>query len=309
VLRFVPLAVVIAAGLTACSAAEESSPTSAASVTGTPPSPSTTASPSPSATPSPSPSPSPSPEASGTYLALGDSLAVGVGATRPDETGYVARLFAALSRPGGAVHATALVNLAIGGETSTSMIRDGQLVDAIDAIARAEPPVALVTLDIGGNDLLRLLGTDACAAEPLGGDCLQLLALTLADFEANYRQILGELMDALDESAPGARVAVMTYFNPFSGTDASHEAAGEIALLGTDGRVDCEADDPEARGMNDIIACIGEQLGAIPVDVQPAFRGLGLELTHIASEDIHANDAGYEVIADAFIAGLERDSD
>jgi lysophospholipase L1-like esterase len=230
-----------------------------------------------------------------------------VGATRPDETGYVARLYQALSQPGAVPHATALRNLAVGGETSTSMIRDGQLVEAVDAIARADPPIALVTLDIGGNDLLRLLGTDVCAADPLGSDCLQLLALTLADFEANYRQILGELMTALDESAPVARLAVMTYFNPFSGTDASHEAAGEVALLGVDGRVDCDADDPDARGMNDIIACVGEALGAVPVDIEPAFAGLGLELTHIASEDIHANDRGYEVIADAFLAALERE--
>ena len=99
----------------------------------------------------------------------------------------------------------------------------------------------------------------------------------------------------------------MTYFNPFSGTDASLEAAAELALLGTDGRLDCSADDPDARGMNDIIACRARELGAVAVDVHPAFTGLGLELTHIASEDIHANDLGYEVIAEAFLAALERD--
>ena len=218
----------------------------------------------------------------------------------------MARLYRSLAQGGATPRATALVNLAAGGETSTSMIRGGQLAEAVDAISSADPPVALVTLDIGGNDLLRLLGTDACAADPLGADCLQLLALTLVDFEANYRQILDELTTALDERAPAARLAVMTYFNPFSGTDASLEAAGELALLGADNRLDCDADGPDARGMNDIIACVGEELGAIPVDVQPAFAGLGLELTHIASEDIHANDRGYEVIADLFVAALER---
>lgn len=294
----VAAAAVVVASLAACGAGEGPSPSVVRR----------TASPSPTGTPSPAPtpSPSPSPEATGTILALGDSLAVGAGATRADETGYVARLYQALSRPGAAPHVTALRNLAVSGETSTSMIRDGQLGEAIDAIAAADPRVALVTLDIGGNDLLRLLGTDACAADPLGADCLQLLALTLVDFEANYHQILDELTTALDEHAPTARLAVMTYFNPFSGTDASHEAAAELALLGADGRLDCEADDPNARGMNDIIACVGEELGAIPIDIQPAFAGLGLELTHIASEDIHANDRGYEVIADLFAAALER---
>ena len=265
------------------------------------PSPTLTPSPSPSptATPAPTPSPSPTPLAAGTYLALGDSLAVGVGASQPAETGYVGRLFRDLSESDLAT--TALLNLAVSGETSTSMIRTGQLASALDAISTADPQVAIVTLDIGGNDLLRLIATEPCASAPQGADCLQQLALTLTDFEASYRQILGELVDALPASAT---LAVMTYFNPFSGTDASYEAAGELALLGTDGRLDCAADDPRARGMNDVIACVGEDLGAVPVDVQPGFAGLGLELTHIGAQDIHANDAGYELIADQFLDAI-----
>jgi acyl-CoA thioesterase I len=296
----VALAVVLMAG---CSAPAEATPTTRPT-----PSPTRTASPSPSATPtaspSPSPIPSPSPARAGTYLALGDSLAVGVGATRPDETGYVARLSRLLSGSGATPRARALRNLAISGETSQSMLNGGQLTAAIDAIADSDPPVVLVTLDIGGNDLLRLLGTQACASDPLGAECLQMLALTLAEFEANDSRIVEELTAALDEHAPDARLAVMTYFNPFSGTDAAHEAGAELALLGSDGRLDCETDDPQARGMNDIIACVADELGAIPVDVKPAFDGLGLELTHIGSEDIHANDAGYEQIADLFVEAL-----
>jgi hypothetical protein len=97
----------------------------------------------------------------------------------------------------------------------------------------------------------------------------------------------------------------MTYFNPFSGTDTAHESAAELALLGTDARLDCEADDARARGMNDIIACVAVQLGAVTADVKPVFDGLGLELTHIGSEDIHANDRGYEVIAEALLTAIE----
>ena len=60
--------------------------------------------------------------------------------------------------------------------------------------------------------------------------------------------------------------------------------------------------------MNDIITCVGEELRAVTVDVEPAFAGLGLELTHIGNEDIHANDRGYEVIADLFVRALERNA-
>jgi lysophospholipase L1-like esterase len=275
-------------------------------------------SPTPSATPTTSPTPSatPTPTATatatatpaadaGTYLALGDSLAVGAGATRPDETGYVALIAHALSEDGAVPPVTVLRKLAIGGETSASM-QAGQLDEAVRAIEEADPPVSLVTLDIGGNDLLALLRTPECANDPQGPACLSMLAGTLAAFEERYRDILERLTDALAEHAPAARLAVMTYFNPFSGTDAQYEAAGELALMGTDARLDCEATAREERGMNDVIWCIGEELGAITVDVQPRFAGLGLELTHIGAQDIHANDEGYAVIADQFLEALHE---
>lgn len=304
-LLLIGLAVVVLSG---CSTEREPSPTPRQTASGTAASTGPAPTPSPTQTPTrtPSPSPPPVPEADGTYLALGDSLAVGAGATSPDDLGYVGRLFASLSRPDGVPRVTALLNLAVGGETTTSMIRDGQLVTALDAIRAADPPIALVTLDIGGNDLLGLLNTEACASAPQGPDCRRLLAQTLVDFEANYRQIIGELTETMDVHVPDARLAVMTYFNPFSGTDAAYEAASDLALLGTDGRLDCEADESAARGMNDIIACIAEEVGAVAVDVQPRFVELGLELTHIGAEDIHANDRGYAVIADAFLEALRR---
>jgi acyl-CoA thioesterase I len=292
--------------LSGCSSATEPSPTPPLVATPTATRTPATQTPSPMQRPTPSPSPTPTAEAAGTYLALGDSLAVGVGATRPEDLGYVGRLFASLSQPGAESRVTGLRNVAVSGETSTSMIRDGQLAAALVAIRAADPPVRLVTLDIGGNDLLGLLGTETCASAPQGPDCQQLLALTLVDFEANYRQIVDSLTATLADYAPDARLAVMTYFNPFSGTDAAYETAAELALLGTDNRLDCEADESSARGMNDAIACIGEEVGAIAVDVRPLFAELGLELTHIGSEDIHANDRGYEVIADGFLEALRQ---
>jgi len=241
---------------------------------------------------------------SGLYLALGDSLAVGVGATRPAETGYVARLHAALSGADSTPRLGALRNLAISGETSASMIRYGQLDDAAEAIGRAEPPVALVTLDIGGNDLLALLRTDACQLDPLGPACLSLLARTLDEYEANLRHIVGRLTDALRDHAPDAPLALMTYYNPFSGANPYFDDAAELALLGDDRRIDCVASRAEARGMNDVIACVAEQVGAILVDVHPRFVGRGLELTNIGMYDVHANDRGFAVMAERFVEVL-----
>ena len=245
-------------------------------------------------------------EQRGTYLALGDSLAVGVGATRPTETGYVAALARALARPGAKPAVSAHRNFAISGETSDSMIAGGQLDRALAEIARADPPITLVTLDIGGNDLLALLRTAECSTDPQGEACLALLDETLEVFEENFRHIVGRLHQALREAAPDAPLAVMTYYNPFSGTGVQFEGAGELALVGADGRVDCDARTGEAPmdGINDIIVCVGRELGAIPVDVHPAFAGRGFELTHIGFQDVHANDRGYQVAADVFLDTL-----
>lgn len=235
--------------------------------------------------------------AGGSYLALGDSLAVGVGATMPSELGYTARIAHLIG-------VERFTNLAVSGETSGSFIDGGQLAAATTAIATSNPPVTLVTLDIGGNDLLRLLGTEPCASSPSTAGCRQLVVATVQRFEENFRQIVGELHAALEATGSPARLAVMAYFNPFSGTDAAHEAAADVALLGADATIDCSRTDPAHRGMNDVIACVGRDAGAVVVDVQPAFVGLGLELTHIGMDDIHANDRGYELIADAFVAAL-----
>ncbi len=259
------------------------------------------AAPSPTPPPRPSPRPTPAVIGDGTYLALGDSLAVGAGATDPGRGGYVALLHGRLGHP-------ALANLAVGGETSGSFRSEGQLAAALRLLRRADPAVTLVTLDIGGNDLLRLLGTDPCASAPDSAACRQSVAVTLAAFEENYRSSLRSLREAANRHAPDARLAVMTYFNPFSGTDAVYEAGGRLALLGRDLRIDCRAAgrDPADRGMNDTIACVARELDVRVADVHPRFEGQGLQLTHIGVEDIHANDRGYEVIADAFLDVLRR---
>lgn len=251
-----------------------------------------------SASPSPQPaSASVRSAEAGTYLALGDSLAVGVGATRPAELGYPGLL--ARRNP-----ALVLRNIAVSGETSTSFIQGGQLSAAVDAIGQADPPVALVTLDIGGNDLLRLRWMEPCASD-LGVGCRELVAQTVAAFESNLRRIVETLTDALRDHAPSAHLALLAYPNSFSGTDSEWEEAAELALLGDDGRLDCGATEPFARGVNDVIACVAQEHGAVVVDAYPAFEGRGLDLTHIGAGDIHANDRGYEVIADEFEAVLD----
>ena len=95
------------------------------------------------------------------YVALGDSLAVGVGATEPEEEGYV---------PQFKKRATAnadLVNLAVSGEDSRTFISSLQLERAVAAIADPSTNTKVVTLGIGANDLLAVLAPGKpCTVDP-----------------------------------------------------------------------------------------------------------------------------------------------
>src|SRR5690606_2251877 len=85
-----------------------------------------------------------------TYLvAIGDSLAANVGVPAPNQ-GYVSRFHKVVSqRAGGSV---GLRNFGVPGETSGTLIRSGQLAEAL-AFIRAND-ASHVTIDIGANDLL-----------------------------------------------------------------------------------------------------------------------------------------------------------
>jgi acyl-CoA thioesterase I len=261
----------------------------------------------PTPPPLPTPDPTPAEPAVGAYLALGDSLAVGVGATQPERDGYVALIHAQLADEAGPMvmghRIVELENMAVSGETSASMRDGGQLDHALELIATADPPVALVTLDIGGNDLLALMRDEPCASEPDSPACNERVRTTIETFEGNYRFIVASLVEAVQRQGHGTPVMVMTYFNPFSGTEHAYEVAGDRALLGGDGAIDCDAVEEidEARGMNDVIACVGAALGGVVVDIAPHFAGRGDELTHIAEEDIHTNDEGHAALAQAFL--------
>jgi len=233
------------------------------------------------------------------YLALGDSLAAGYGATHPEITGYVPRIFRY-------VHASAhggidqLTNLGTGGETSTSFM-GAQLANALAAIADPSTDTRVVTLDIGANDLLRALGDPACA-DPTSAACYALLAAALGAFPTTYQSILATLNAALaaEDVAP-EQVYVFAYFNAWGGTGQPIEPLVDQLLLGADAKIDCTALASAANvGLNDLVACIGAAYGAIVVDLYPIFGDRGLELTHIATGDFHPNDEGYAVIAEAF---------
>jgi lysophospholipase L1-like esterase len=296
----------------ACDEEEEeaarAAPSPAAAATATP-----LVTPSPEATPTPAQTQvqrlaSPAPSLPPVYIALGDSLAAGAGASDPSSRAYVPLFHEYLGEALG-IADLALMNLGHGGDTSTDLIEHGHLAKAVDEIRARnfdESPdndVQVVTLDIGGNDLLGLFeglvmpGTCPDAETSIAkAECLNALQDALDGLSENFDQAL----DELEQADPGLPVLTADLYNPFSGSGLPFEELAELALEGREGS-------PFEEGLNDVIRSIADEHGVAVADWYGPFQGKSAEF--MAPDRIHANDAGYSVMADALIAAYEATAD
>jgi len=245
------------------------------------------------------------------YLALGDSLSTGVGA--PSGEGYTDDLLDLYhtGAPG-----LELVDLGCAGETTTSFIDgpscrdpDGSQLAAAESFLRAHASqVSLVTIDIGGNDIV---GCES-SKPPFTTDTT-CVTNELSTIETNLGQILDGLRAA---GGPGLKIYAMNYFDPFliewlEGQAGQTAAEGSAALLGrlndelaslySSGDVTI-ADVASAFEVTDLSDLVTTQWGLIPVAVERACTWLNVGCSAGGSETfgIHANAAGYLVIAAAF---------
>jgi lysophospholipase L1-like esterase len=256
------------------------------------------------------------------YLALGDSLSRGVqpdasGASVETGQGYADQLYAVLRRNQPALQ---LVKLGCPHETTATMIHGGtcrypggsQLADAVAFLSAHRGHVVLVTIDIGAND------PEDCGSQ------LNLRAITscigtdLPGVVSNLDTILARLRAA---AGPGVRIVGMSYYLP---------ALAEW-LQGTMGQAIARVSERLAAGYNDLLGRTYTSSGARVADVFGAFEtsdfgnrtavpGVGTVPRNVAricqwtwacaspprGPNQHANQAGYGVIARAFLsaAGL-----
>jgi lysophospholipase L1-like esterase len=222
-----------------------------------------------------------------TYLALGDSLAAGTGASDPLTRGYVPLVHAHLGDE------VELVNLGVGGATSADILEEGdQLDQALEVIGdRANDDddgndVEVITIDIGGNDLLPLTREGSpCLIDPLPAACLEEIARVMSEYEDNLSQTLRALRGA----ALDTRIVVVTLFNPLLGSGSSLEQTADVAIAQFNALVTRVAKDPEVE--------------AEVADVAAPFKERASEV--ISADGIHPNDTGYAVMAAAVIPALE----
>ncbi len=218
------------------------------------------------------------------YVALGDSLAANVGVVEAQD-GYVSRLHNQLEQLDGVTYG--LRNFGVSGETTGTMIRTGQLDQAVEFMEANE--VAYVTVDIGANNLLGHLGSDDCS-ESLGDPAC---AQRLANAFESYDDDLAVILDTVTEAAPDATVIFMRAYNPFS--------------LGFADAVQFERDSDEVvEEFNDIAAQVARDFGVLVAEGEAPMRGTTAATTHMlaAAPDIHPNEIGFDVLACSILAAL-----
>jgi lysophospholipase L1-like esterase len=246
------------------------------------------------------------------YLSVGTSLSVGIqpnraGQNRRTQEGYPDQLYAALSETRPQLQH---VTLGCSGETTVTMIVGGicdykegsQLAEAVRFLRDHRGSVALVTIDMGANDV------EPCGA--LSGAAQQLCVITaIGNVSANLPTILGALRAA---AGPSVLIVGMNYYNPFLAAwfqdPALAIASAELQstfnflleLIYTNPAFGVPvADVAEAFFSTDFTPV--PEAGGIPRNVLMICQLTWMCAPPPVGPNIHANADGYAVIAEAFL--------
>jgi lysophospholipase L1-like esterase len=217
------------------------------------------------------------------YLALGDSLVTGTeaAANDDDQPGYPAWLSEELQ---GLYPNLSYHNLGKDGETSSSMISEGQLAEAEAFIASqrdAGQRVGLITLSIGGNDMVPVLYDSSLDGEAI-----------LETFRSNLDTILARLLAAM--TVDGLRqgdILLMDYYNPYPGL--TNPVTGE------------PVSDTWVPQFNAIIDDAAATYGLPVAGMAEAFSGNEGDLLYV-NQDIYTNPY---LLSEALNPNFERDLD
>ncbi|MBU1494258.1 MAG: hypothetical protein KJ956_09845 [Actinobacteria bacterium] len=216
------------------------------------------------------------------YVALGDSLAANVGVSRAGD-GYVSVVHNWLQQRDGETYG--LRNFGVSGETSGTLIRSGQLDQAIAFMEGHE--VAYVTIDIGANDLLGHLGSDDCSVDFGAAACRNRIESSSEAYAAN----IDEIFRRLRRAAPAATIVFLRAYNPFSlGFGAGFEAQSSAVL----------------DGFNDIAAAAAGSYSILVADGFTPMEGTAASTTHMLDQppDIHPREIGYDLLAVAVTVAI-----
>jgi lysophospholipase L1-like esterase len=265
------------------------------------------------------------PPAQSYYLSLGDSLAQGVqadpfGHVGDTDHGYADQLYGMIRQR---YRDLGLVKLGCPGETTRSMISGrhcpypagSQLDQAVAFLREHRGHVSLITLDIGAND------RRSCFTDPVHAPVLPCATGPATPTAANLALILARLRAA---AGPRTLIIGMTYYAP------------ELPewRYGPGGRVRARASEQLSLAFDAGLARVYRSAGDRVANVAGAFatadfagqapvRGLGMVPPNVAAicrwtwvcarpprgPNKHPDEAGYTVIARAFLSAYEAASE
>ena len=260
------------------------------------------------------------------YVSLGTSLSVGVqpdssGLTLPTDDGYADQLFDSIKGPfaaaGTQLRELRLIKLGCPGETLHKMMNGGscpylagsQLEAAVDFISDNKAKIHLVTIDMGANDF-----RDAsCVGDTIDAACIN-------DVSAQIATDLATVLAALNGAVgPNTTIIGMNYYNPFLSSwldDLAGQALAMESALAVASVMDMLGMTYETAGIlvADVAAAFQSDEFAmlVPSSLPPPNDMLPLSVSNICEftymcdvdPDIHANRAGYSLIADTIEAAL-----
>jgi lysophospholipase L1-like esterase len=251
------------------------------------------------------------------YLALGDSLARGAqpnaaGTTVPTNQGYANFLFATEKKK---IKGLKFVQLGCLGETTTTMMNGGichyaagnQLAQAVSFIHKHK--ISLITLDIGANDI------DGCVQN--GAVNFVCVGQGINTIQTNVPMIANTLRQAAGRKV---RIVGMTYYDPFladwltgpSGQAIAQASVGLAQQVNTDLTNDYQA---QSFKVADVATAYQTYTpltttttlppyGTVPVAVAEICKLTWMCAAAPQGPNIHANVAGYTLIAKTFAALL-----
>ena len=253
------------------------------------------------------------------YLSLGTSLAVGIqpdasGANRLTDEGYADQLHDILAPE---FRKLKLTKLGCPGETTSTMMNGGlcdyeegsQLAQAVEFLRAHKNKVAIVTIDMGVNDVLAA----DCIDVPTGNVDVDCLLSAFGTLSNNLSVILSTLQLA---AHPDTRFIAINYYNTFlafwftgpAGQALAYESAALAEILNYDvlGNVYALFDVPVA----DVAAAFGSESFApstvpdVPQNVLNICVYTYMCTPAPVGPNIHANRYGYGFIAATIAAVL-----
>lgn len=205
-------------------------------------------------------------------LSAGDSLTQGVGDST-NQGGYLPYLKTMLEKEKG-IQEVDFINYGVKGNRTTQLLKRLKSPEMKPVLQKAD----LVILTIGGNDIMKIVRDN-------------ISDLQVSDFikeKESYRKHLTQIMEAIVQENPHAKIVLVGLYNPFSKWFSNIKEMDQIVA------------DWNQAGQG----VIAQYPNAYFVEIEDVFLDADENLLY--TDNFHPNDKGYELIAQRLNETMEE---